>query len=103
MNPKDVNKLYMAEGIQALIFPDTDQLLKKNIADSDFAIAAWGGPCGIDRKLHAKRIANIEVILSKVKLYRIAGGKYSPTASYPLHGRLWAYDMKPYPYFRKLK
>ena len=61
------------------------------------AIAAWGGPCGINREIHSERVAsNIEILKNAKKMYRIAGGRYAKDADYPLHGSLWGYSMKAY-------
>lgn len=96
-NPKDVNELYANKGIKALLYRGTDKLLEESISKSEIAIAAWGGPCGINKELHTKRVEKtVEIMKSCKKIYRIAGGHYNPNAEYPLHGRLWSYAMKPY-------
>lgn len=99
VNPADLNKLYCDKGMEALLYPNTDKILKKSIRSSDVAIAAWGGPCGIIKTIHSKRVAQVKKLLRSASIvYRIAGSRYSPQAAYPLHGRLWGYKMRAYPY-----
>ena len=99
MNPKDVNELYTKKGLSALLYPETDDMLEQSILESEFAIAAWGGPCGLNKDLHAKRVEKTHTIFKQAKkVYRIAGGHYAVDAAYPLHGRLWSYSMKAYSY-----
>lgn len=99
MNPKDVNDLYSSKGIKSLLYKGTDTLLKKSIKESVMAIAAWGGPCGINKEIHDLRVQKtLEILKECKKVYRIAGGHYKKDALYPLHGRLWGYSMKAYKY-----
>lgn len=98
-SPRDVNELYQKKGLEALLYKGTDDLLAKSAQGSELSIAAWGGPCGIERKLHQMRVdAILEILRESKKIYRIAGGHYSPDAAYPLHGRLWSYSMRPFIY-----
>lgn len=98
MNPKDVNALYKKEGYEAVVGPKNDEAIAHAIDLSNQVVCAWGGPSGIDQELHDKRVTAVEKLLSKSQgrchVFRVFGGKYSPDAPYPLHGRIWGKNYK---------
>ena len=98
MNPKDVNALYKKEGFEAVVGKENDKWIKEAIASSDHVVCAWGGPSGIDKDLHQKRVETVQEMIGNASgrchVFRVFGGKYLPDSPYPLHGRIWGKKYK---------
>jgi hypothetical protein len=98
MNPKDIALLYKKEGHDAVVGPKNDKYIKEAIESSDHIVCAWGGPSGIDKVLHDKRVSTVEKMIAagqgRSHVFRVFGGKYLPDATHPLHGRIWGKNYK---------
>ena len=71
---------------------ENDRFLKELLQETDNLIAAWGGPSGIDKKIYAERISEVQTLMSKGHsglVYQVVGAK--PTTE-PLHGLMWGYE-----------
>lgn len=97
--PADLNSVYRKMGKKGVVCEGSDDFVREKIEKnkSGIVIAGWGGPCGIDKDLHAERVKFYSNLLKgNSNLYRIVSDKYKPSAPYPLHAKIWGYNMRPY-------
>jgi hypothetical protein len=87
-HPAVLNQLAYAEAIG----PENDTILAAACAETEWLVAAWGNPNGIDPGRYAQRVAEVKALIRNVnpRPWHVVGGW--TRAGQPRHGLQWNGD-----------
>ncbi|MDX2430261.1 MAG: DUF1643 domain-containing protein [Bacteroides sp.] len=96
----DLNEEFEASGEKAVVGPANDATIRNITEGADYVVVAWGNKSGINARLYEERIGRVKRLIvgaGQTRVYCVEGEKETVQ---PLHGMMWGYDYKMFPYLK---